>query len=433
MEAGMNDSDQHNIILLKIYAALPDGILVVDDKKVIVSINRQFLDIWRIPNNILHGIEPGSAVALDDVPILSTVLSRVKDPEAFLELVKKLYANPQMNNVCEIELLDGRTVERHSTVLNNNEGLYLGRVWIFRDITQRKLAEHELRKLNGKLQETVAALRDTQKQLVQAEKMSSLGSLVAGISHEINTPIGIGMTSATMLEESLQFLKANLEAGTLKRSSLEDFIAHSAQACDILVNNLRRAADLVKSFKQVAVDQASNEWRTINLKEYLDEILLSLQPQWKHRPIKVNYECDPALSLYTNPGAIYQITSNLINNSLIHAYEPSDQGTIELRATCRDRMVHLDYHDDGKGIPDEFQNRVFDPFFTTRRGSGGSGLGLNIVYNLVTGVLNGKIDLKSVHANGCSFFVTFPLIQEGESTAPTLQSAKQGFVLNFEI
>lgn len=293
------------------------------------------------------------------------------------------------------------------------------------DVTEQKQAELALRELNETLEQRVlartqelsqslASLRETQAQLVQSEKMASLGGLVAGISHEINTPLGIGVTSATTLQEEFRSLRRAFEDNTLKRSTLERFISHGLNGCDILVTNLLRAAELIRSFKQVAVDQSSDDWRVINLHEYIDEIIVSLKPRLKSSRVEVLNESNGQLVLRTHPGAIYQILSNLVLNALIHAYAPDQPGTIRIRAEQVGQDIELDVADDGKGIPAEIQDRIFDPFFTTRRGTGGSGLGLHIVFNLVSGTLAGGIHLVKNAGQGATFRIRFPVPSQSE-------------------
>lgn len=265
-----------------------------------------------------------------------------------------------------------------------------------------------LQNANSTLEQTVQTLRDTQQQLVDSEKMASLGDMVAGVAHEINTPIGIGVTSASTLEEELKALKGKLESGTMTRSDLQNFMAHGQQACDILLRNMQRAANLIGAFKQVAVDQSSSDWRTIDLKEYVEEILTSIRPKFKRSGATVENACPADMLLHTNPGAIYQIVSNLIINAVIHAFE-NGAGHIRISARRIDEQnLLLECADDGKGIPAEHLGRIFDPFFTTRRGQGGSGLGLSIVYNLVTTTLHGRIKAESAPGKGTVFQVTLP-------------------------
>jgi PAS domain S-box-containing protein len=280
------------------------------------------------------------------------------------------------------------------------------------DVSDRKRAERALKQANTSLQETVTSLTEAQDKLVQAEKMASLGGLVAGISHEINTPLGIGVTSATNIREEVAQLQAAFNSNSMKRSTLEGFVKHVDQASEILLQNLRRASELITSFKQVAVDQTSDDWRWLNLHEYVDEIILSLKPKWKQTRIRLVNECDPQLSLYTAPGVLYQVLSNFIVNSLLHAFEDEQAGHIRIRGQQVAGHLELIYSDDGKGIAEEIQGQIFDPFFTTQRGSGGSGLGLHIVYNLVSGTLGGSIDMSSTPGQGVQFRMEIPLSSE---------------------
>jgi len=276
-------------------------------------------------------------------------------------------------------------------------------------VTERTQA---LQAANAALHDTIAKLSDTQNELIQAGKMASLGSLVAGISHEINTPLGIGVTSASSLQENVKKLHEAFENDSMKRSSLEQFMVHAEEATDILLRNLQRAADLVRSFKMVAVDQTSGDWRTINMRAYVDEIILSLHPSLKRMDIHMENACDPEIVIHTMPGVIFQIISNLVMNSLIHAYDPDQVGHIRISARREGGQIVLNYSDDGKGIPEQHLQQVFDPFFTTRRGQGGSGLGLNIVYNLVTGTLKGAIGVESKPSMGTAFKISFPATDE---------------------
>lgn len=277
---------------------------------------------------------------------------------------------------------------------------------------EERTAELEL--ANRELQDTIVRLRETQDQLIQSEKMASLGGLVAGISHEINTPIGIGVTSASNINEHLGQLRASFDSGDLKRSDLSNFIEHAGQAADILMRNMHRASDLIRSFKQVAVDQSSDDWRDIDLRQYCQEILTSLHPQLKRRPLQVQNDCAEDIHLYTNPGAIYQVVSNLVLNALTHAFDETDTGNIRIAAAVEGDQVRMTVEDDGRGIGEQNLKKIFDPFFTTRRGQGGSGLGLNIVYNLVTTTLGGSISAADNVQGGACFSIQIPLRHSGE-------------------
>lgn len=306
-------------------------------------------------------------------------------------------------------------ISKNVQAIMNSDGSFREILVSVRDMSDlhrlnRDLEEsrQQLVKHSQELEKTLDELRNTQRQLIESEKMASLGGLVAGISHEINTPIGISITSASTMHEELRALQNNFADGTLKRTDLDEFISHAKQACNILHTNLQRASELVNSFKRVAVDQTLDEWRTINLKEYCDEVLTSLGPKYKHRPITVVNNCAADISMCTNPGAIYQVLSNLVLNSLTHAFDDIKGGRINITAHLDKERVIIDYRDDGKGIASEHLPRIFEPFFTTRRGQGGSGLGLSIVYNLVTGNLKGQIGVDSKPGTGVHFHLSIP-------------------------
>ncbi|MBT3306179.1 MAG: PAS domain-containing sensor histidine kinase [Alphaproteobacteria bacterium] len=271
---------------------------------------------------------------------------------------------------------------------------------IVRDISERKEAE-------DKLHHTLDELRQTQDVLVQSEKMASLGGLVAGVAHEINTPVGIGVTASSHLSEAVGNLRRSFAGGTLKKSELEASFETIDQASEMISTNLRRAAELIGSFKQVAVDQSSEEKREFQVGEYLDEIILSLHPKIKQTKHRVSVDCDSSLLVNSYPGAISQIITNLVMNSLIHAYDDGDEGSIRISALDNGDHITLKYFDDGKGMDTESLKKIFDPFFTTKRGSGGSGLGMNILYNLVTQTLGGTVVCDSQPGEGTTFTITF--------------------------
>ena len=276
---------------------------------------------------------------------------------------------------------------------------------IVRDITERKEADQKLR-------DTLETLQDTQKELVQSEKMASLGGLVAGVAHEINTPIGVGVTAASHLQEKTVALKHDFENGQLKKADFKAFVDAATMSADMIYANLLRASDLIKSFKQVAVDQSSEEPRVFNFLKYVDEILISLQPKLKRTRLTIIAEGDKDLTIDTVPGPIAQIITNLLMNSLIHAYEPQDEGCIKIHVAAENGCIKMTYSDDGKGMNEETVSKIFDPFFTTKRGTGGSGLGMHILYNQTTQTLGGTVKCSSVLGAGTEFEFTFPLNKE---------------------
>lgn len=261
---------------------------------------------------------------------------------------------------------------------------------------------------NAQLEYTLHQLRSTQEQLVQSEKLASLGALVAGVAHEINTPVGVGVTAASTLAARAAQFRERYQADTMTRSDLERFVGVAEESTRILLSNLKRAADLIHSFKQVAVDQSSGERRRFSLAQYIEEIMASLTPQMRRFGHTVKVICPGNIEVDGYPGALAQIITNFVTNSLVHAYDAGQHGRIEISASERDDMIQLTYRDDGRGMSAEDLARIFDPFFTTRRGSGGSGLGMHIVYNLVTQALRGKITASSTPGHGIDLCVSFP-------------------------
>lgn len=267
-----------------------------------------------------------------------------------------------------------------------------------------------IKKNQKELLDTLNTLKNTQSQLVQSEKMASLGSLVAGIAHEINTPIGISVTASSHLMSKTDDFNTLLQSKTLKRSDINEFSDTLKETMEIILKNLQRASELIKSFKQVAVDQTHEEKREFNVKKYLEEIILSLTPSLKKRKISVQVDCADDIEIKTYAGLVSQIITNMVMNSLLHAFEPEDEGAITISAYVlgNDKIV-LDYKDDGKGMSKEVLDKIFDPFFTTKRGNGGTGLGMHLVYNIVYQKLGGTIVCYSEPGKGANFVIDFPM------------------------
>ncbi len=263
-------------------------------------------------------------------------------------------------------------------------------------------------KANVELEQALKRLKETQDQLVNNEKMASLGGLVAGVAHEINTPVGVGVTAASTLREDTKATTVLYETGELTNTALKRYFGTCMQATEIILGNLQRAADLIHSFKQVAVDQTSSEYRMFELKRYIDETLLSLKPKLRNTELAVEVDCDPNLAINSVPGAMSQIITNLVMNSVQHAYDDGEKGHLRIVVEEQPDKILIHYSDDGKGMPPEVVKKVFDPFFTTRRGSGGSGLGMHIVYNLVTQQLKGTVNVFSKVGEGSSVEIIFP-------------------------
>jgi signal transduction histidine kinase len=276
---------------------------------------------------------------------------------------------------------------------------------------ERKVNErtYELEANNAELHRMIEQLRRTQHHLVEAEKHGALSRLVAGVAHEINTPLGIAVTAASHLAQSGRELEQKFASGELRRSEVERYFRDGRETLDILNANIERAANLVRSFKQVSVDQSSEARRQFDFPAYLQDILLSLRPRLKRLPHHVDIDCPEGLNVDSYPGAWSQVLTNLIMNSLIHGLAADTPGRISLRVQLRGDRIELEYRDDGRGIAAEHLPHIFDPFFTTNRSGGGSGLGLAVVYNLVTRTLGGSIEVQSSPGKGVLFRIVAPL------------------------
>ncbi|MES0335390.1 MAG: ATP-binding protein [Candidatus Magnetobacterium sp. LHC-1] len=260
-----------------------------------------------------------------------------------------------------------------------------------------------------KLETTNEYLKQSQAQLVRAEKMASLGQLVAGVAHEINTPVGIGITLSSTIVKTTGDIMAAFNNKSLNKTQLEQYINEVGEGSSVILTNLLRAADLIKRFKMVSTDQLTQDRRKFKIKGYLEEILMTLKPKLKGHPHTIEIHCPEDLEMNSYPGALAQIMTNLLLNSLIHAYDPDDKGNITIEVIDKERTIVVEYSDDGKGMSTENLKRVFEPFFTTQRGTGGTGLGLHIVYNIVTQTFGGHIECKSVEGEGTRFIITFPV------------------------
>lgn len=290
-------------------------------------------------------------------------------------------------------------------------------VMVYDNITPTHHLQQDLLRLNRELDQRVQArtrdlqqaiqdLELAQQELIQSGKLAALGNLVAGIAHELNTPVGNAVMASSRFRGDYRELRKKIEQG-MRRSDLTDFIEQGEQTTDILIRNLQRAAELINSFKQVAVDQASSQRRQCTLNEVVHNVLLMLQPSIRKSPHQVVSELQETILMDTYPGPLEQVLINLIQNALIHAFD-EQPGRIILSASATEDRVYLYIRDNGKGIPEDLQARVFEPFFTTRLGRGGSGLGLSLVHNMVTGVLGGKIRLSSQPGQGTEFELSLP-------------------------
>ena len=270
----------------------------------------------------------------------------------------------------------------------------------------------DLEAANRELQHSLDTLEETRDKLVQSEKMAALGELVAGVAHEINTPVGIGVTAASFLDTRTRDFKKKYQGGGLRRSELDHFLETVEEVSQSIQVNMEKAGALISSFKQVAVDQACEELRQFNVKGYINGVLLGLGPRYKQTGHDIHVDCPEDVELSSYPGALSQILSNLILNSLIHGFEAMEAGEIHIRVRRRGDHLELSYTDNGCGMSGEQREKVFLPFYTTRRGMGGTGLGMSIVYNLVTRTMDGGITLESRRGQGVKITLTLPDLAE---------------------
>ncbi len=271
-----------------------------------------------------------------------------------------------------------------------------------------RLAYARLEQQNETLNQTLVALKQAQNELISQEKLASLGRLVAGVAHEINTPVGICVTATSHLVEELAIVRKEMEAERLDEAGLMQFFDTMDQTLRILTTNCQRSAALIRSFKQVAVDQSSENIREFDLSKYLDEILISLQPKFKGKKVKIKVDCPEGTAVKTFPGAISQIITNMLMNSLLHGLEGREQLQILIQVRVQGEAIQLDYQDDGAGMEAGALLKLFEPFYTTKRAQGGSGLGAHIIYNLATNVLQGTLKAQSEPGQGLQYQLRFP-------------------------
>ncbi|WP_410051978.1 ATP-binding protein [Bradyrhizobium sp. SZCCHNRI1009] len=307
--------------------------------------------------------------------------------------------------------------EVQGTEARDEVGAMARAVETFREnaIAKRK-TEDELRAAKEEAESALLELSAAQRNLIDAERLAALGGLVAGVAHEVNNPIGISLTVASSFARRVEMFEAALRSpeGGLRRSQLEEFVRTSRDASEQLVANLQRAGELIQSFKQVAVDRSHAERRTFVLSEATDQIITSLKPVLKRAPITLAVDVPEGLFIDSYPGFYGQILTNLFLNAVNHAFADGRAGTISITARPRGADdIEIIFADNGAGMTPDVQRQAFDPFFTTRRNEGGTGLGLHIVYNLVTQQLGGRMMLESREGQGTTFRIIMPRVAKG--------------------
>jgi two-component system, NtrC family, sensor kinase len=285
-------------------------------------------------------------------------------------------------------------------------------------VTQRTA---ELTASNAELSEALQTLQTAQRELVESEKLASLGRLVAGVAHELNTPLGNALTVVSALDDRYKQLEGMLTGGVqLRRSTLEELARDTRRGQDILQRNVQKAADLVRDFKQVAIDQTNDMRRDFDLGKVVEDVMIMVEPSFKHTPFVIRTELSHGLMLNSYPGALGQVLTNLLMNALLHGFEGMEQGCVTVRcAPLNDTEAELSVSDDGRGMDESVRRRIFDPFFTTKLGTGGSGLGMHIVHSIVTNVLGGQIEVKSAPGQGTQMLMRLPRVAPQRAGAET--------------
>jgi PAS domain S-box-containing protein len=304
---------------------------------------------------------------------------------------------------------DYRPFLTRAVPLRDPTGTVYGWIGTHIDISERKRNEQEIRKAKEAAEAALQNLRATQSSLIEAEKLAALGRLVAGVAHEINNPVGVGLTVASSLEHKRSVFAVKVARGDFKPSDLSEFLEATRDASSQLLANLNRAAELIQSFKQVAADRSHSEQRTFDPGDLTRQVLLSLSPSVKKRNLTLNVDCQSNLTMNSYPGSFGQVLTNLFLNSVMHAFPDREQGTVDIkvRASGEDAIEVL-FSDDGRGMSASTRRQAFDPFFTTRRDLGCTGLGLHIVHNIVTNGLGGRLSLESEPDEGTRIQLILP-------------------------
>lgn len=286
------------------------------------------------------------------------------------------------------------------------------------DISERKRSEQEIRNARDTAEAALRNLQETQNSLIEAEKLAALGRLVAGVAHEINNPVGTSLTVASSLEHKTAMFAREVAQGNLKRSSLNEFLEISREASSQLVANLNHAAQLIQSFKQVATDRNYSNRRVFDPGDLTEQVAKSLRPGLGQQNLTLKVECQPGLTMDSHPGPYGQVLTNLFLNSVAHAFPGGQQGTISIQVQASGSDdVEILFFDDGCGMSHDVRRKAFDPFFTTRRDQGGTGLGLHIVYSIVTNCLGGRLSLDSEAGKGTKIRLILPRMAPAERAA----------------
>jgi C4-dicarboxylate-specific signal transduction histidine kinase len=332
----------------------------------------------------------------------------------------ELYRQDYLRVTGKLEEKVHRLQETEQELRHNQQGLAEANEQLEARVEKRTA---ELEAANRQLTQTIDQLQLAKDEIVRTEKLAALGSIVAGLSHELNTPIGNSLMSASSLQDDARKLLEAVDSG-LRRSQLTRFLDDTKVHCELLMRNLTKANDLIAGFKQVAVDQTSSQRRRFELAATIADIVMTLRPSIGNARHKLEADIAPELIFDSYPGPLGQVVINLVHNALMHAFEGRPEGHLSIHAQEDEPgTVTLVFADDGVGIPAEHLNRIFDPFFTTKMGQGGTGLGLNIVHSIVTGILGGSIAVASAPGEGTTFTLRLPRVAPTRNAETSPESA----------
>jgi PAS domain S-box-containing protein len=396
-------------MLQQVIDTVPAVINVKDKQLRYILMNRYMAGIF--------SIEPADAIGRTTTDLMSRYGAQKTDDND-----KRVLAAGRELGFYEEEYLDSSGSLRQWLVnklpLLDADGEIESIVTVALDIGERKRGEQEMRKAKDAAEAALRNLRETQNSLIEAEKLAALGRLVAGVAHEVNNPVGISLTVASSLERKTAMFAAEVARGDLRRSSLNDFLETSRDASSQLVANLNRAAELITSFKQVAADRNYSDQRTFDLGDLTEQVVMSLRPGLRKHNLTLTVDCQPNLTMNSYPGPYGQVLTNLFLNAVAHAFPDGKPGAVDIqvRESGKDNVEIL-FADNGCGMSLDVRRRAFDPFFTTRRDQGGTGLGLHIVYSIVTNRLGGRLDLDSEPGGGTRIQIILPRVAPLELAA----------------
>ena len=396
--------------LQEVIDTVPAVINVKDMQLRYVLMNRYMASIFNI--------EPEDAIGRTTTDVMSRYGAQKTD-----ENDRRVMAAGKELGFYEEEYIDSSGTMRQWLVnklpLRGSDGEIKQIVTVALDIGERKRNELEMRKARDAAEAALQHLKETQNSLIEAEKLAALGRLVAGVAHEVNNPVGISLTVASSLERKATMFAEEVARGDLRRSSLNEFVETSRSAASQLVGNLNRAAELIQSFKQVAADRSYSDQRTFNLADLTDQVVMSLRPGIRKQNLTLAVDCQPNLMMNSYPGPYGQVLTNLFLNSVAHAFPGGVAGEVHIKIQEHgDDHVEVLFSDNGIGMSPDIRRRAFDPFFTTRRSEGGTGLGLHIVYSIVTSRLGGQIQLQSEPNKGTRVQMILPRVAPPELMTP---------------